>query len=68
MILCRLSPALSRFVSRFWSEERGDQNVSMLGLMVVAVAVIGLLLAAFRDQVPQIIGLVFDRIRVILNS
>lgn len=65
---------MSGFTSRIRSawrrllwEERGDQNISNLGLIVVAVAVIGILLTGMKQFFPEVLAAVFIKIKSALE-
>lgn len=59
-----------RFVARLVNEERGDQNISNLGLIVVSVAIIGILmakLAGSNGAFAMILDSVVDKIKAALG-
>lgn len=49
--------------NRLLREERGDQNISNLGLIVVSVAIIGILLTGMKQFFPEVLEAVFAKIK-----
>lgn len=52
---------------RLLREERGDQNISNLGLIVVSVAIIGILLTGMKQFFPEVLEAVFTKIKGVLE-
>lgn len=62
-----ISMVLSALLRRFIGEERGDQNVGNLGLIVVAVAIIGILMSKFVPAVGEIVDGVILKLKCSLG-
>lgn len=58
---------VGRVARRLLTEQRGDQNVGNLGLIVVAVAIIGILIAKFVPAVEEIVDAVILKMKCALN-
>lgn len=62
-----MGAGLKRAALRFVHEQRGDQNVGNLGLIVVAVAIIGVLMTKFVPGVESIVDGVIDKLKSALG-